>query len=80
MKIIIEADFSPWEAAQVLQLVRDLDRNGGPGRTIFIGLDAPEFSQEQAKATLDFLQPPMENIRFFSTDEIRFSSKDDQEV
>jgi hypothetical protein len=62
MKIIIEADFSPWEIAWVIQAARKLDRTG---RTIFIGLDAPEFSQGQAKAVLDFLDPPMENIRFF---------------
>lgn len=62
MKITIEADFSPWELAQVIQKVRDLDH---PERAIRMGADAPEFSMAQMQAVFAFLDPPMENIGFF---------------
>jgi hypothetical protein len=62
MKIIIEADLSPWETAQIIQNVRELDR---PWRTILLAIDAPEFSLAQQMAVFDFLKPPMEIVGLF---------------
>ena len=65
MKILIIADFSPWELAQVIQKVRDLDR---PKRAIRMGADAPEFSRAQMQAVFAWLDPPMEIVGFFRKD------------
>jgi hypothetical protein len=51
-KIIVEGDFSPWEIAQVIQKIRELDR---PDRTVLLGVDAPGFSRGQQEAVFEFL-------------------------
>lgn len=62
MKIIIEADLSPWELAQIIQKVRELDVLE---REIFIGVDAPEYNQAQQQAVFEFLDPPLELVGLF---------------
>ena len=62
MKIIIEADLSPWELAQIIQKVREL---AVLEREIFIGVDAPEYNQAQQQAVFEFLDPPLELVGLF---------------
>lgn len=64
MKIVIEADLSPWELAQVIQKVRELDLTK-PERELFIGVDAPEYNQAQQQAVFEFLDPPLEIVGLF---------------
>jgi len=59
VKLTIESkQLSKEELRALIQAIRDCEQTSFPGKEIFIWIDAPELSSEDAAEILDSIKPP----------------------